>query len=344
MRKNSPSQAADEIVSDEMEGMEEPMIKDTRSRPPSLTEPNEIKGQATRPHKGAILKKVRVESGLSLEAVHEATKIPMDALRAIEDGYTVRTLSSFYYKGFLKIYARYLNVDIAQVLDEDKPEQIISHPPSSPKEKEFEFDFSWSKIFTKQRKQQLVFLLGLGLSLFILFKIIRASIHLMTSGMPRTKVVMREEKESKRKANLNNVPQSAAKKQSQEVFSRPSDPKVNQAPVASLKDIPQQRQVSSMPTVVAPARRSEEKAVTLTARAQKNSWLRVKADGAIVFQATLRQGAVETWTANQLIEITGRNIHELEFELNGKTIGSLGREDRKANRLEVTKGGLKVTR
>jgi len=66
--------------------------------------------------------------------------------------------------------------------------------------------------------------------------------------------------------------------------------------------------------------------------------------GVIVFQSTLRLGAVETWMADKNIEISGRNIHQLEFELNGKMIGALGRKDRRAKRLVVTKDGLKVTK
>ena len=66
---------------------------------------------------GALLKSVRTERGVSLEMVHETTKIPLDALRAIEEGYTVRTLTPFYMKGFLKIYAQYLHLDASDVLD-----------------------------------------------------------------------------------------------------------------------------------------------------------------------------------------------------------------------------------
>src|SRR6185295_12967123 len=61
---------------------------------------------------GTFLKQCRQEQGHSLEAVHEATKIPLDVLRGIEEGYKVRTLSPFYYKGFLKLYANYLNVEL----------------------------------------------------------------------------------------------------------------------------------------------------------------------------------------------------------------------------------------
>src|ERR1039458_9810581 len=63
----------------------------------------------------SILKNTRETKGLTLEIVHEATKIPMDALRAIEEGYSVRILSPFYYRGFIKIYAEFLGLDVGEM-------------------------------------------------------------------------------------------------------------------------------------------------------------------------------------------------------------------------------------
>src|SRR5271156_977718 len=65
--------------------------------------------------KPSILKSTREAKGLTLEIVHEATKIPMDALRAIEEGYSVRILSPFYYRGFIKIYAEFLGLDVGEM-------------------------------------------------------------------------------------------------------------------------------------------------------------------------------------------------------------------------------------
>jgi hypothetical protein len=64
--------------------------------------------------KPSVLKSARMAKGLTLDIVHEATKIPMDVLRAIEEGYSVRILSPFYYRGFIKIYAEFLGLDVAQ--------------------------------------------------------------------------------------------------------------------------------------------------------------------------------------------------------------------------------------
>ena len=67
--------------------------------------------------KGRIFKEARESKGITLETVQEVTKIPMDVLRAIEEGYTVRNISPFYFKGFLKMYAQYLNLDIREIIE-----------------------------------------------------------------------------------------------------------------------------------------------------------------------------------------------------------------------------------
>ena len=65
--------------------------------------------------KPSILKSTREAKGLTLEIVHEATKIPMDALKSIEEGYSSRILSPFYYRGFIKIYAEFLGLDVGEM-------------------------------------------------------------------------------------------------------------------------------------------------------------------------------------------------------------------------------------
>src|ERR1700691_55398 len=79
--------------------------------------------------KPSILKNTRLAKGLTLEIVHEATKIPMDALRSIEEGYSSRILSPFYYRGFIKIYAEFLGLNVAEMYKEyglDQPAKPTS--------------------------------------------------------------------------------------------------------------------------------------------------------------------------------------------------------------------------
>lgn len=291
---------------------------------------------------GATLKKARESQGLSLEIVHEATKIPLDALRAIEEGYQVRTLSPFYYKGFVKMYANYLNVDLAQITDDFKPETLPKHV--APMADEFELPRWVGQVFTRQRKQQLVIIAGFLLVVMILVKF-AALAKSWKPAVPKpmeveapaavapVKKEVKKVAEIKRTGVVPEAPKIVAPKIT------PGKPPATEAKVQTVPAVPAPKPVK--PEVVAPPV-VVQKNVILTVRANQNSWLRVKTDGSIVFQSTLRTGAVETWAADEEIEISGRNINQLEFELNGKMIGTLGRKDRNASKVVITASGLAV--
>lgn len=60
---------------------------------------------------GSRLKKARLEKGLTLEEVHKKTKIHLNILKNIEEE-GLLNLSQVYIKGFLKIYAKFLGLEI----------------------------------------------------------------------------------------------------------------------------------------------------------------------------------------------------------------------------------------
>lgn len=277
---------------------------------------------------GAILKEARESQGLSLEIVHDAIKIPMDVLRAIEEGYTIRMLSPFYYSGFVKMYAHYLNIDAAEVIEDYKQEEL---PKIIEQNVEDIAIPKWiTGIFTRKRKQQIVIAAGIILALFLLFKIISFLTFREPKQNIKKEVVKIEvvKKEIKKAAQL---PPKKARQQAPKIITPKKAPKV----VVPVVPKPVKPVASKPPVIVA-------KNVNLTVRANQNSWLRVKTDGNVVFQSTLRTGAVETWKADSEIEISGRHINQLEFELNGKMIGTLGRKDRNAKKVIITKNGLSV--
>jgi len=278
---------------------------------------------------GVILKRARESQGLSLEIVHEATKIPMDALRAIEEGYTIRMLSSFYYSGFVKMYAVYLNVDVSEVIEDYKPEELPEHIDQEVEE--FEIPKWVTEVFTRKRKQKIVIAVGVLLALLLFFKII----GFLMSTKPQTPVRENAGKIEAVKREAKKVavePRQKIQRQTPKIITPRAASIVVTAPIPK----PVQPVASVVPAV------TTQREVNLTVRANQNSWLRVKADGNIVFQSTLRIGDVETWFADNEIEISGRNINQLEFELNGKMIGKLGRNDRNAKKVVITKNGLSV--
>ena len=264
-------------------------------------------------NKGMILKKAREAQGLSLDSVHETTKIPMDILRAVEEGYTVRTMSPFYYRGFLKIYAKYLNIDLKEFL-ENYQEPSWPKPIKFVKKEEPKFDIDIQRLFfqffTRERKRQIVIGAGIVLALFLTGKVFVFIGKAISAG--KEKALLTKEI---------NVPKK-------------KEPPVKIAAAPH----PENKAKTEVPAA------QTAKGVILTARAKKDCWLRVKVDGRIVFQSTLAAGVSEIWRADDQVEISGKNLNQLEFELNGRTIGSLGRVDSKAKAIVVTKDGLSVTK
>ncbi len=280
---------------------------------------------------GSALKAAREAKGLPLDAVHEATKIPMDALRAIEEGYTVHSLSPFYLKGFMKMYAEYLGIH--------GDDTVKSYPGEAAPQKAqpaqgFDLEEWMARIFTSKRKRQIVVVLGILVSLFLLFKVITFFTHKKPKAQSQVKIIQQAKKQKEDVVALPDI-------RIGEIVGEKKSPKsVSEKPPA-LSDIPAQTvYTAGQPPSESPP--PVQKEITLTVRAKKDSWLHVKSDGLVVFQSTLPRGAVETWIANDRIEISGKNINQLEFELNGKILSALGGRGHRANKVVVTKDGLSV--
>lgn len=321
-----------------------------------MSEPNNSQQAQTRedtqPPKplsaGVLLKQARKEKGFLLETVHEATKIPLDVLKAIEEGYTVRNITPFYYKGFLKIYAQHLGVDISQVVQDYKKEELPKKYYKKIQTPTISVQDPLSQAMTRERMRRIVIGIGIILALFVVVKFF---------GWVKN-----------RKTDAPRVVKSRVKKESVKADKKPSKEKTKTAdtkvaPKVEAKSEPKPEvKVEPAPEVKAEVgveegavggaglsssengQSSSAKKIRLTVRAKKNGWLKVTSDGELVFQGTLDVGAVETWLADRKIEISGKNISQLEFELNGKMIGTLGRDDRRANKVVITKDGLSVTK
>lgn len=292
---------------------------------------------------GEILKETRESKGLPLTTVHEVTKIPMDVLKAIEEGYSVRTLSPFYLKGFIKMYAEHLGVDVSKVLESPisllqkatkvaKPEfkKVVEKTYALP-----EGEFDLGSMVSKERQKQIVVGIGILLVLFLIVRLAGCLISGTSKTQPKVKSqTVKAPSVKSQPAKPQPVKQVAAPKVAeQKKTAAPAEKPVVAASAAQPQGVAEET-----PAVV----NKEPEKVRLTIKAQKGGWLQVKVDGATVMESTVKAGTVETWEANQEIIISGSTIHNLEFELNGKMLGTLGRQDRNARRVVVTKKGLAV--
>jgi transcriptional regulator with XRE-family HTH domain len=73
---------------------------------------------------GERLEEARKRKGISLREAAEATKIRGDFLASIEDNKFDFDLPDIYKRGFLKIYARYLKLDVEKILTDYNAQQL----------------------------------------------------------------------------------------------------------------------------------------------------------------------------------------------------------------------------
>ena len=262
--------------------------------------------------KTSILKSTRESKGLTLETIHESTKIPMDALRAIEEGYTVRILSPFYYRGFIKIYAEFLGLNVGEMYKQygidqppPKPPSLAAVPVKAGRRE------AVPNMFLEQMQEGFSFVFR-PKNLKLIFKIIGFLVVLLLFFKIAGCIASHVNKKVGKKIKIYNYTEGKSVPVSQE---------------AKHKSIQAQ---------------SENNKVEVAVRAIRSTWVQVKADGNVVFQMTLSKGSMESWSADNRIELSGRDIEQLDMEVNGKHIGSLGGGERKIKRVLITQEGLTV--
>lgn len=252
--------------------------------------------------------------GLTLGVVHEATKIPLDALRAIEEGYSIRMLTPFYYRGFIKIYAEFLGLNVAEVLKEYNllpPKPVTKTSPLQPKPVLREPNIlvvslqeCWRYVWNPRHRKRILQVIAVVVAVVVGVKLIGS---IATFFKSRPKIVH-----------------------------------VGNAHVRSLQKPVKKKELEEAPATSPISAISEDRRVTLTVHAPQNSWIQVKTDGEVVFEMTMKKGTIENWEAKKTIELSGKNISHLDLEVNGQHIGTLSSSNRRAKRVIITKEGLAV--
>lgn len=254
---------------------------------------------------GVRLKKIRLEKGLSLEEAHKRTKIHLNILKAIEEDNLVN-LNPTYLKGFLKIYCKFLGVDVSEFISGYKlPEQKTQLDSKIKEEK-----------LKPSAKRMVNLMPRINLKVFFLFIAIIAGIILV---MNIKKIF------AKRSLNLRSI--SSAKKDTKEL-------KPGQKAAKSVsKDTPLQK--SQIPASAV---------IRLGIRARDNCFVSLKADGKSVFQGILKKGRFESWQAKDKIELSLGNAGVVDLEVNGKLISNLGKKGQALRNILINKEGLSVGR
>jgi uncharacterized protein (DUF58 family) len=108
------------------------------------------------------------------------------------------------------------------------------------------------------------------------------------------------------------------------------------AEVQQPAEQPQQKQEDSKAVV------SNEVVVSLTVK--RRCFLRVKADGKLLFEGILKQGMVETWRADKELEFKISDGSAVYLEVNGKKIPQLTSMRKPIKSLKITPAGISVVK
>jgi cytoskeletal protein RodZ len=255
---------------------------------------------------GARLKKIRLQKGLSLEEVNKNTKIHLNILKAIEED-SLNNLRPVYIKGFMKIYCQFLGVSPKDYLQDYRETQPMPGAVSDAKEK---------AVFIKPSSlKEWDFMIRITRVLVVVLIFIFLSFSLFKLG----KFVSSGRSSSAKKDKVS-VPASA----------KAVSAKTKPPPVSTTEIAPKRETIAGIRLVI---------------QAKENCWVRLTADGRVIFQNILRKGRSETWQAKDKIELSLGNAGVVVLEVNGKVMPSLGRKGQTIKNIVITaKEGLKVLR
>lgn len=255
---------------------------------------------------GVRLKKLRQELGISLEEAHKKTKIHLNILKAIEEDSLIN-FSPIYIKGFLKIYCKFLKVNPKDFIsDYQEPQDTVKYRPDT-REKSISFIKSIPAKLSSFRLPKEIKLFFIGVLIII-------SIVMVLFNLGKA------------------------------ISSKHSAQKIKKTQGAELKKTNTAINTPKPKTPEALAPKDATSGIRLGIRAKDDSWIRLKADGKIIFQNILKKGRQESWQAKEKIELSLGNAGVVDLEVNGKIIAPLGRRGQSLKNILITKEGLSVLR
>lgn len=273
--------------------------------------------------RGARLKKIRLEKGLSLEEAHKKTKIHLNVLQAIEeDGFI--NLSPIYIQGFLKIYCKFLGVNPDDYASEYKEKPQIPAGLAKPKEEAPRRQTPLKLIPSSQSlKLKKIFTLALGI-LFIIAALVIGKNILSKHKSSLPKKALKPANVLTKKKTL---PKAKPVNIAQKSLSIPL-PKVKKAEtsISGQKD-----GVSIL-------------GVSLSVYAKEDCYIDVKLDGKLIFKNILKKDSRESWQAKERIELSLGNAAGVDLEVNGKLMPVLGRRGQILKNILITKDTLDIPR
>jgi cytoskeletal protein RodZ len=263
---------------------------------------------------GQKIKEARLEKGIQINEVQRSTKIRSKYLKAIEEGNFEIIPQEVFLKGFLRVYANYVGLDGKEIMDEYNQLKLEQgHEDQEIKEdRKEEGIVSFTKgllDLIKRIWKPLAIGLIIALMIFIGITVYRSGIAVKVvevvqnvgkSSLKKEKLVLEDNKTEAK---------SSSKKENIETKAKISDDiKGNEK--SDLKE--------------------EKKTVTeklnITIEVLQESWIKVIADGELVFQKILNPGEKKSWQVDRKFNLLTGNAAGVKVIANGEEFGPFGEQ------------------
>ena len=256
---------------------------------------------------GARLKKAREQKGISIEEASFMTKIHKSVIEDIESDKLYKRLNELYVRSFLKRYSEFLDLNPQEIIDEYVSVHTAGENKPSLHIGVQKLTSNWIERMPRFSKPIVIVLLG---CLFIYFTY-SVGLRGLRESMDRFKAA-----QAKKVRKVEKTKNSSALKKD----SRQSTEFVKEAePVFPI---------------------SKNESLLLDIQAKENCWMQIKADGQVVFQGILTEGAREKWQASKAFELWLGNPGGLDTFLNSSSLSDYVRSGRIIKGMKITHEGV----
>jgi cytoskeleton protein RodZ len=282
---------------------------------------------------GAQLRQERERQGISLEDISLTTKIGTRMLRALEEEHFDQLPGGIFNKGFIRAYARCLNMDEEQAIADylaatgagplarNNDQSPILDPPSR-EENPAAAGLPWGTFAV------VLLIVALGFAAWGFYS--RESENAAhDSASPAAN--------SAAAANPSSVSptapseQSPAEQKPAESMDSSTEDSKPAKPATATKAAAEATPSQAVTTPPPPSTASQPQpavptngTILVTIRAREDSWLSISVDGEIVTHALLTAPAQKTVRAQNQVVIHAGNVGALDFEFNGKKLPAQG--------------------
>lgn len=250
----------------------------------------------------------RKKLGITIEQAVEKTKLCPSVIHDIEEGNLIN-VGATYVRGFIKIYAAFLGVNIPEGIFEEisagqklAKEQQKKNIFKKPAVKSAVLgEHSFPKVFQKARKKITLAAAAIA-AVFILFIFAKFIVGNIFKEKKHVQVLPAQES-------------------------------------SAIKPREVKKEVKK-PAVVRSSNVTED--ITASLKAKRDCFVRVKVDGNLLFEGILNRGSVEMWKGMQEIEFKISDGSAVYLEVNGDALPALTAMRKPIKSLKITHSGIAV--